>query len=116
MTMFRNLLLASVIAVGSAGAALAQDGPRLVGGNAGGGPEVVYDNGIPGNVPGSVLGGAQVRMSGGDRDRSYQYGQVNAFPGQIGRLVGGGNEAHVVYEPVQHANGIASVETGAPRS
>lgn len=110
--MFRNLLLASVIAVGTAGAALAQEGPRLVGGNGGGGPEVVYGNGIPGNV----LGGAQVRMSGGDRDRSYQYGQVNAFPGQVGQLVGGGAEAHVVYEPVQHANGLASVETGAPRS
>ncbi|MDN3568016.1 hypothetical protein ACFQY5_26005 [Paeniroseomonas aquatica] len=110
--MFRNLLLASVIALGSTGAALAQEGPRLVGGGGNGGPEVVYDGGIPGNV----LGGAQVRMSGGDRDRSFQYGRVNAFPGQIGQLVGGGNEAHVVYEAVPHANGIASVETGAPRS
>ena len=58
--MFRNLLLASVIALGSTGAALAQEGPRLVGGGGNGGPEVVYDN----NIPGNVLGGAQVRMSG----------------------------------------------------
>ena len=113
VTMFRNLLLASVIAVGTAGAALAQEGPRLVGGNGNGGPEVVYGNG---DLPGSLVGGAQVRLSGGDRDRSYQYGQVNAFPGQVGRLVGGGADAYVAYEPVQHANGLASVETGAPRS
>jgi hypothetical protein len=110
MMMFRNLLLASVIALGAASAAMAQEGPRLVGGNGGGGPEVVYDNGLPGNV----VGGAQVRMSGGAQDRVYSYGQVNTFQGQVGRLVGGGAEAHVVYEPVQHANGIASVETGAP--
>lgn len=112
--MFRNLLLASVIAVGTAGAALAQEGPRLVGGNGNGGPEVVYGN--TDNLPGSVVGGAQVRLSGGDRDRVFQYGRVNAFPGQVGQLVGGGADAHVVYEPVQHANGLASVETGAPRS
>ncbi|RYI78172.1 MAG: hypothetical protein EON47_24685 [Acetobacteraceae bacterium] len=112
--MFRNLLLASVIAVGAAGAAVAQEGPRLVGGNGNGGPEVVYGNGT--GLPDNVVGSAQVRLSGGDRDRTYQYGRVNAFPGQVGRLVGGGADAYVAYEPVQHANGLASVETGAPRS
>ncbi len=110
--MFRNLLLASVIALGSTGAALAQEGPRLVGGGGNGGPEVVYD----GSIPGNVLGGAQVRLGGGDRDRTFRYGEVNAFPGQVGRLVGGGADAFVAYQPVQHAHGLASVETGAPRS
>jgi hypothetical protein len=41
--MFRTTLIASVIALGAAGAAQAQDlGPRLIGGGADGGPRVEY--------------------------------------------------------------------------
>ena len=109
--MFRNLLLASAIALGTAGAAMAE-GPRLVGGNANGSPTIEYD-GAPG---GSIVGGAQVQLSGGGSDRSYSYGQVNSFPGQIGQVIGGGAETQLVYQPVRHANGVAAAEIGAPHS
>ena len=111
--MFRKLLLASVVALGATGAALAQDdGPRLVGGGGDGGPRVEYGD----TAPGSVVGGVAVRMNGGGRDEYFQYGAVNAFPGQVGTLVGGGNEAHVEYQPVPQANGVAGLGIGAPHS
>ena len=111
--MIRNSLLASALALSLAACGAADPGsPRLAGGNAGGGPEVAY---VPGDGD-NVLGGATVRMSGGSRDQYFQYGAVNAFPGQVGTLVGGGNEAHVEYRPVPQANGLARLGIGAPQS
>ena len=105
--MIRNLLLASVVVLGASGAAMAQDGPRLVGGNGGGGPEVVYDTGLPANVVGS----AQVTMTGGDRERTFHYGRTTAVPGRLGTLVGGGRDAHVVYADPANATGLDRIET-----
>lgn len=112
--MFRSALLASVIALGATGAALAQEGPVLVGGGGDGGPRVVYaspsDN--------TIVGGAQVRMSGGNRDHAYSYGATNAFPGQVGTIIGGGADGgpRVVYAPQPSTGNFASLPTGAPRS
>ena len=112
--MLRSALLASVIALGATGAALAQEGPMLVGGGGDGGPRVVYAAPSTNNI----LGGAQVVMSGGPRDHSYTYGAVNSFPGQAGTLVGGLADGgpRVVYAPQQDNGGLASLGVGAPRS
>ncbi|MBL6453811.1 hypothetical protein JMJ55_00665 [Belnapia sp. T6] len=112
--MFRTLLLASVIGLGATGAVLAQEGPVLVGGNGGGGPEVVYPS-VPTN---NILGGAQVSISGGAQNRTYTYGAVNSFPAQAGTIVGGnaGGGPEVVYNLQPQASGLASLGVGAPRS
>jgi hypothetical protein len=112
--MLRSAFLASLIALGATGAALAQEGPVLVGGGGDGGPRVVY------SAPSSntVVGGAQVTLSGGDRDRSYDYGAVNSIPGQVGTVVGGLADGgpRVIYTPQQESGGLASLGVGAPRS
>lgn len=110
--MLRSMLLASVIALGATGAAMAQGGPVLVGGGADGGPRVVYDS-VPAN---NILGGAQVAMSGGAQERTYSYGAVSSFPARAGTLIGGGDEAQVIYGPAQQAGDLASLGAGAPRS
>lgn len=99
--MFRTLLLASAVALGTVGAVQAE--PRLVGG--GNNAEVVYDA-----QPGSVVGGGTVTLSGGAENRTYTYGTVRALPGMAGELLGGGENAEVVYGPAQTATGLA----GAP--
>ncbi len=112
--MIRSALLASVIALGATGAALAQEGPLLVGGGGDGGPRVVYST-TPTN---NIVGGAQVAMSGGELDRSYSYGAVTSFPGQAGTLVGGLADGgpRVIYAPQQDSGDLASLRIGAPRS
>ncbi len=97
--MIRNILFASMIALGTAGAAQAESGPRLVGG--GTNAEVEY-GGAPEGVQ---VGGGTVRLQGGGDNRSFTYGAVNAFRGPAGRLVGGGENAQVVYEPLPAGRG-----------
>ncbi len=110
--MLRSALLASVIALGATSAALAQEGPVLVGGGGDGGPRVVYAT--PSNN--TIVGGAQVTMSGGNRDHSY--GAVTSILGQVGTLVGGlaDGSPRVVYAPQQNSGNLASLGIGAPRS
>ncbi|MDO9712534.1 hypothetical protein [Paracraurococcus lichenis] len=96
--MFRNALIASVIALGTAGAAQAQDvGPRLIGGGADGGPRVEYA--VPSQ---NVVGGGDARFTGDRSSRSLAYaGQTakQAPSGLVGQLVGGADEQKLVYVP-----------------
>ena len=98
--MFRNALIASVVLFGTAGAALAQDnGPRLVGGGADGGPRVVYAE--PSQ---NVVGGGYARITGEAANRSVAYAGPTvgqAMTGYVARLVGGGREQALVYVPAQ---------------
>lgn len=92
--MLRKVLLASVLALGTAGIAQAQDaGPRLVGG--GENAQVVYAT--PSN---NVVGGAVASISGGGDNTQIAYGQVPAAHTQssmTAELVGGGENAQLVY-------------------
>ncbi|WP_043363668.1 hypothetical protein [Belnapia sp. F-4-1] len=98
--MFRNALIASAMLFGTAGAALAQDnGPRLVGGGADGGPRVVYAE--PSQ---NVVGGGYARITGEASNRSVAYSGPTAgqpVTGYVARLVGGGREQALVYAPAQ---------------
>jgi hypothetical protein len=101
--MLRDAMLASLIAFGAAGgAALAGGNPVLRGA---GDDAAVECGGAP---PGTVLGGAQVSAAGGGQDRSHAYGTVNAFPGQAGRVVGGGADAQLVHDPAATAGARAA--------
>jgi hypothetical protein len=107
-TMFRNALFASLIALGAAGAAQAQDhGPRLVGG--GTDAQVVYAE--PSR---NLVGGGVASLSGGGDDRQIAYGPnpVTEAPATaIARLVGGGVDAQVIYEQPQ-ASAASMLATG----
>jgi hypothetical protein len=96
--MIRTILLASGLALGTATVHAA---PQLVGG---GDEAHVEYGGLPG---GSPVGGGHVRLSGGGNDRSYAYGAMQAQPGRVAVLVGGGDEAQVVYLPAAPAAGLA---------
>jgi len=93
--MLRKILFASVLALGAAGAAQAQDsGPRLIGG--GTEAKVVYAQ--PSN---NVAGGAVASINGGGDNLQVVYGQIPASHLQTGmtaELVGGGADAQVVYD------------------
>jgi opacity protein-like surface antigen len=108
--MVRNILLASVLALGVAGAAQAADSPRLVGGLGNGGAQIKYSG-----APGNVVGGGTVALNGGGDDRSFTYGAVNPQQGRFGRLVGGGTETRLVYDDAPQPSSIAAVPAGAPR-
>ena len=108
--MVRNILLASVIALGAAGAAQAADGPRLVGGLGNGGAQIEY-----GGAPANVVGGGAVALNSSGEDRSYTYGALVPQQGRIGRVVGGGSEIQLVYDAAPQASGIAAAATAAPR-
>ncbi len=99
--MVRNILLASLIALGAAGVARAE-GPSLVGGLGDGGARIER------SAPAAIVGGGAVQLSGGGDDRAYAHGMRQAQPGRIGRLIGGGDEARVVYEAAPQANGFAA--------
>jgi hypothetical protein len=92
--MLRKALFASLIALGTAGIAQAQDaGPWLIGG--GENAQVVYA--VPGN---NVVGGAAASISGGGENTQIAYGQLPAAHRQssmTAELVGGGKNAQVVY-------------------
>jgi hypothetical protein len=98
--MIRNALFASLIALGAAGAAQAQDhGPRLIGG--GENTEVVYAG-----QSSNVVGGGFANLSGGSENAQIAYGPrvtSGAGNGTVARLVGGGENQQVVYEQVAPA-------------
>lgn len=100
--MFRTALFASVFAFAAASAAQAQDlGPRLIGGGADGGPQVVYAE--PSQ---NLVGGGTARLTGDATSRSLAYAgptAAQAPSGLIGRLVGGGREQRLVYVPAPTA-------------
>lgn len=99
-TMYRNALIASLVLFGTAGTALAQDnGPRLIGGGADGGPRVEYAE--PSQ---NVVGGGYARITGEAGNRSVTAvgptaGQ--APTGYVAQFVGGGREQALVYVPAQ---------------
>jgi hypothetical protein len=95
--MFRTALLASVLALGTAGAALAQDnGPRLIGGGGDGGPRVEYV--VPSQ---NVVGGGFARLTGDSDSRSVAYAGPTAAQVQVGvaQIIGGGQDQQLAYGP-----------------
>ena len=48
---------------------------------------------------GSLVGGGDVTLNGGGADRSYGYAGLRPQPGRVAVLVGGGDEARLVYLP-----------------
>lgn len=114
--MFRTAALATLIALGAAGApAFAQDnGPRLVGGGGDGGPRVEYP--VPSE---NVVGGGYARLTGDASSRSLAYAgrtTAQASSGLIGVLVGGANEQKLVYVPAPtYGAALASQRATQPR-
>lgn len=101
--MLRKVLLASVLTLGAAGIAQAQDpGPWLIGG--GDNAQVVYA------APSSnVVGGAVGTISGGGDNTRIAYGRLPAAHAQSGmtaELVGGGENARVVYHQATPAESM----------
>jgi len=109
--MLRITTLAGALALGLAAPALAQHpGPSLLGG--GDNTEVVY-NGV---ASGSIVGGGNVVSYGGDDNRTTITGRVTAQRGLVGRLVGGGENAVVVYAPLPvTGTGFAGTAVLAPQ-
>ena len=99
--MIRNALLASVLALGTIGAAQAQDnGPRLVGG--GDNAEVVYS--VPSH---NVVGGGSATIIGGGDNLRIAYGSGTTTQkqrGLVAELIGGGNDKQLVYRPLATAS------------
>lgn len=93
--MIRNALSASLIALGVAasGAVAADEGPRLV--NTGGDFDVVHGSGSA-----NVVGGTHAAITGGGDNMSYHAapGARGQEHGLVARLVGGGEDARLVYE------------------
>ncbi|MCO6417589.1 hypothetical protein JYK14_15675 [Siccirubricoccus sp. KC 17139] len=89
--MIHKALIASIIALGAAGAAQAQSGPRLIGG--GEDAMVVYDVASTNRA-----GGATARVIGGGEDAQYSASATTPAPGLVGTLLGGGENAVVVYQ------------------
>jgi hypothetical protein len=101
--MIRNALIASVIALGTLGAAQAQDnGPRLVGG--GDNAEVVYA--VPSH---NVVGGGAATITGGGDNLRIAYGSGTTTQqqrGLVAELHGGGDNAQLVYRPVTPSDSL----------
>jgi hypothetical protein len=110
--MIRNALIASVIALGAAGAAQAQDrGPQLVGG--GENAQVIY-----GEPSRNVVGGGFASLSGGANNLRITYGPgvvTEAPDGTVARLVGGGENAQLVHEQVAPAAPLLAGRGTPPR-
>jgi hypothetical protein len=92
--MIRNALIASVIALGTLGAAQAQDnGPRLIGG--GDNAEVVYAVSSQ-----NVVGGGAATITGGGDNLRIAYGSgvtTQEQRGLVAEMIGGGNDTQLVY-------------------
>ena len=110
--MFRNALFASVMAIGAAGAAQAQDlGPRLVGG--GETAKVVYSE--PSR---NVVGGGSASLSGGGDNQRIAYGPdvtAEASNGTVARLENVNGDLRVVYAPAAPSGSMAAGRTFRPR-
>lgn len=97
--MFRTMLLASTLALGLTGAALAEGGPRLAGG--GRDAQVTYD--LP---SANVVGGGAASIIGGGVNQHLAYGgklTTGAPSGLVAEIVGGGADRQVVYHPAAPA-------------
>ncbi|WP_431271267.1 hypothetical protein [Dankookia sp. P2] len=105
--MIRTLLLASTLALGTAGAALAE-GPHIVGG--GRDQTVVYD--APG---GNVVGGGYARITGEAGNRTMAYGgtpQTQASSGLLAEITGEANNRRVTYRQGNAApSGVAAIRS-----
>jgi hypothetical protein len=106
--MFRNALFASVMVLGAAGVAQAQDlGPRLVGG--GENAQVVYSE--PSR---NVVGGGSARLSGGGDDQQIAYGPgvtTEASNGTVARLENVNGDLRVVYGPAASSGSMIAGRT-----
>jgi hypothetical protein len=99
--MFRSILLASTLAVALTGTALAQGGPRMVGG----GPDaqVVYD--APSD---NVVGGGLASIVGGARDQRLAYGgtpTTSPPTGLVAEITGEAGNRHITYRAPNQARG-----------
>lgn len=108
--MIRNTLLASVIALGTAGAAQAQDaGPRLLGG----GPDATVTYAEPSE---NLAGGGRARIVGGGENQRLVYADTTAQPssGLVAEIIGGGENRRLVYRtlPVRQLAGPAPHQGG----
>ncbi|TCZ64355.1 hypothetical protein [Roseicella aquatilis] len=110
--MLRSLILASTLAVTLSGAALAQGGPRMVGG----GPDAVVTYDAQSQ---NVVGGGVASYAGGGVDERIAYGgrvTTEAPTGLIAEITGEANNRHIVYHaaPVM-ASGILAGHQNQPR-
>jgi hypothetical protein len=117
--MLRSTILATAIiaatGLGTAGAAFAQSGPRLIGGADD--MVIVYDNGTQAPQAGTVGGGAATIAGGGDNRVITYGGQTFGVPGQIATISGGGDNRVITYQQATPApTGFAgTTPTTAPR-
>ena len=113
--MFRTTLIASLLGLGTAGTAFAQDsGPRLVGGGGDGGPRVEYSQASQ-----NVAGGGSASIIGGGENQQVVYGPRNtsqASSGLVARIVGGGADRRVIYEAAPNTSSALAGQMGPPRS
>jgi hypothetical protein len=107
--MIRNALIASAIALGTIGAAQAQDsGPRIIGG--GNDQTVIYAE--PSR---NVVGGGLATITGGGENQSLAYSGTTsqASNGLIAEVVGGGENRQLVYRPAPSRTAIMAGQAGA---
>ncbi|GGC28934.1 hypothetical protein GCM10011504_03880 [Siccirubricoccus deserti] len=111
--MFRNALFASLIALGAAGVAQAQDaGPRLIGG--GDNTQLVY-----GRTSSNLVGGGGASIIGGGDDLRITYGRdatTEVASGLAAELVGGGENAQLVYRQELPSDSFLVGQAARPRS
>jgi hypothetical protein len=108
--MIRNVLIASMLVLGTVGCAESQNygGPRMVGG--GDNTQVVYD--APSR---NVVGGGSATITGGGDDMRIAYGSgvtVQERSGLVAELVGGGDNEQLVYHPVNPNGSMLAGHTG----
>jgi hypothetical protein len=103
--MIRTLALASAIALGTLGAAHAQSAPQLIGG--GSDAAVVY--GAPSH---NIAGGGSVLLSGGGDNRSFRYEALQAQPGRVAAIQGGGADRQIIYAPAGSAQVVQTTARG----
>lgn len=109
--MFRTILLASTLAAALAGPALAQDGPRLVGG--GRDAQVVYDAPVD-----NVVGGGYARITGEAGNRSVAYAgpaQHQVPTGLVAEITGEAGNRHVTYHRPNEARGSGQMAANPAR-
>jgi hypothetical protein len=101
-----------VFALGTAGAALAQDaGPSLIGG--GDNAQVVYA--VPSR---NIVGGGAATITGGGDNLSIAHGPqvtTEAATGLVAELIGGGDDAQLVYHPAQASGSMLAGQAARPR-
>ena len=108
----RGFALAAAVALGAAGCAAraGDDGPRLV--NRNGDQGVVYAR--PSDA--TVVGGAYAAIAGGGDDLVYSAatGARVQEPAPVARLIGGGDNARVVYAAPPAAGTMTAARPGPP--